>query len=178
MDKPNEQQPTTQGDAACVAHTTRSVVPQCSRRGFFAWMTNILGAAAAVLLGVPLIGYLLGVPGDPSDPDKWMGYRMVTKDASRAGGAINAALRRLATDRAAAAAVQSSSKVSTVLKEPPAVITMSVSGALEARMSAAVVPRPARPSGVRPSVAPKSVWVRLSIQWGSRAVAGYACTLI
>ena len=39
---------------------------------------------------------------------------------------------------------------------PPAVVTMSMSGAFEARRSAAVVPRPARPSGVRASVAPKS----------------------
>ena len=35
---------------------------------------------------------------------------------------------------------------------PPAVATMSMSGALEASSSAAVVPRPARASGVRASV--------------------------
>ena len=46
---------------------------------------------------------------------------------------------------------------------PPAVVTMSMSGAFEARTSAAVVPRPARASGVRASVSAKSVWVRLSI---------------
>ena len=39
---------------------------------------------------------------------------------------------------------------------------MSMSGAFEARTSAAVVPRPARASGVRASVAPNSEWVRLS----------------
>jgi len=37
-----------------------------------------------------------------------------------------------------------------------------MSGALEARMSAAVVPRPARPSGVRAIVAANSEWVTLS----------------
>ena len=45
---------------------------------------------------------------------------------------------------------------------PPAVATMSMSGAFEARMSAAVVPRPARDSGVRASVAANSECVRLS----------------
>src|SRR3954452_16583499 len=45
---------------------------------------------------------------------------------------------------------------------PPAVARMSTSGAFEASTSAAVVPRPARASGVRASVAPNSEWVRLS----------------
>ena len=49
-------------------------------------------------------------------------------------------------------------------RAPPAVATMSMSGAFEARMSAAVVPRPPRRSGVRASVAAKSVWVRLSMR--------------
>src|SRR5262245_5733466 len=40
---------------------------------------------------------------------------------------------------------------------------MSMSGAFDAMTSAVVTPRPARPSGVRASVRPKSVWVRLSI---------------
>lgn len=40
-----------------------------------------------------------------------------------------------------------------------------MSGAFDASMSAAVVPRPARPIGVRASVAAKSVWVTLSISW-------------
>jgi hypothetical protein len=40
---------------------------------------------------------------------------------------------------------------------PPAVVTMSMSGTFDAMMRAAAVPRPARPSGVRASVAAKSV---------------------
>src|SRR5437899_6256000 len=40
---------------------------------------------------------------------------------------------------------------------------MSMSGAFEARMRAAVVPRPALESGVRASVAANSVWVTLSM---------------
>ena len=39
---------------------------------------------------------------------------------------------------------------------PPAVVTMSTSGALDATINAMVVPRPARDSGVRASVAPNS----------------------
>src|SRR4051812_33673860 len=45
---------------------------------------------------------------------------------------------------------------------PPAVARMSTSGAFDASTSAAVVPRPARASGVRASVAPDSAWGRLS----------------
>src|SRR5580700_5574449 len=41
---------------------------------------------------------------------------------------------------------------------------MSMSGAFEARTSVAVVPRPARPSGVRASVSPNNVWVMLSMR--------------
>src|SRR5437588_9280416 len=45
---------------------------------------------------------------------------------------------------------------------PPAVVTMSMSGAFEPMRRAAVVPRPARPSGVRASVSAKRLWVMLS----------------
>ena len=44
---------------------------------------------------------------------------------------------------------------------------MSMSGALDARIRAAVVPRPARASGVRDSVAPNNVCVMLSISSGA-----------
>ena len=46
---------------------------------------------------------------------------------------------------------------------PPAVVTISMSGAFDASSRAAVVPRPARASGVRDSVNAKSVCVRLSM---------------
>ena len=48
-------------------------------------------------------------------------------------------------------------------RAPPAVATMSMSGAFEARMRAVVVPRPPRRSAVRARVVAKSVWVRLSM---------------
>ena len=49
--------------------------------------------------------------------------------------------------------------------------TISMSGAFDARTSAAVVPRPARASGVRASVSANSVCVRLSMSVGRRRPA-------
>src|SRR5215470_11464567 len=46
---------------------------------------------------------------------------------------------------------------------PRTVVMMSMSGAFDASTSAVVTPRPARPSGVRDSVRPNRVCVRLSI---------------
>src|SRR5262245_10771569 len=48
--------------------------------------------------------------------------------------------------------------------------TASISGAFDARTSAAVVPRPARPRRVRASVRANSVWVTLSIDYSVAVV--------
>src|SRR5688572_22191984 len=49
---------------------------------------------------------------------------------------------------------------------------MSRSGALDARTKAAVVPRPARLSGVRANVAPNNEWVMLSISGEAPSTPG------
>lgn len=46
--------------------------PQMGRRAFFQWLTAGLGAIATVILGAPVVAFLLGVPKKPPQDELWV----------------------------------------------------------------------------------------------------------